>query len=93
MDQEPPGGADGLLGAPTRGVAYWTDGDDERIIVQRAPISMLNAESGELYPDFGANGRVDLQFMPPEFERYRWGGVPMVVRDVIVLGQSYVRHI
>ena len=26
--------------------------------------------------------------MPPEFERYRWGGVPMVVRDVIVLGQS-----
>ena len=87
--QEPPGGADGLPGAPTRGVAYWTDGDDERIIVQRGTyLYALNAESGELYPDFGANGRVDLQFMPPEFERYRWGGVPMVVRDVIVLGQS-----
>ena len=48
----------------------------------------LNAGNGELYPDFGIEGRVDLQFMPPEFERYRWGGVPMVVRDIIVLGQS-----
>ncbi|MBM88025.1 MAG: pyrroloquinoline quinone-dependent dehydrogenase [Gammaproteobacteria bacterium] len=87
--QEPPGGAQGLPGAPTRGVAYWTDGEDERIIVQRGTyLYALNAANGELYPDFGVNGRVDLQFMPPEFERYRWGGVPMVVRDVIVLGQS-----
>ena len=87
--QEPPGGAEGLPGAPTRGVAYWSDGDDERIIVQRGTyLYALNAGNGELYPDFGIEGRVDLQFMPPEFERYRWGGVPMVVRDIIVLGQS-----
>ena len=87
--QDPPGGAEGLPGAPTRGVAYWTDGNDERIIVQRGTyLYALNASNGELYPDFGVDGRVDLQFMPPEFERYRWGGVPMVVRDVIVLGQS-----
>ena len=26
--------------------------------------------------------------MPAEFERFRWGGVPMVVGDVIVMGQA-----
>jgi quinoprotein glucose dehydrogenase len=26
--------------------------------------------------------------MPAEFERFRWGGVPMVVRDVVVIGQA-----
>jgi len=87
--QEPPGGLEGLPGAPTRGVAYWTDGEEERIIAQRGTyLYALNASTGELYQDFGTEGRVDLQLMPPEFERYRWGGVPMVVRDVIVLGQS-----
>jgi quinoprotein glucose dehydrogenase len=87
--QEPPGGLEGLPGAPTRGVAYWTDGKEERIIAQRGTyLYALNASTGELYQDFGTEGRVDLQLMPPEFERYRWGGVPMVVRDVIVLGQS-----
>ncbi|NKB35166.1 MAG: PQQ-binding-like beta-propeller repeat protein [Pseudomonadales bacterium] len=87
--QQPPGGVEGLPGAPTRGIAYWTDGSEERIIVQRGTyLYALNAATGEVYPDFGVEGRVDLQLMPPEFERYRWGGVPMVVRDVIVLGQS-----
>ena len=88
--QEPPGGAEGLPGANTRGAAYWTDGDDKRIIAQRGTyLYALNAETGETYPDFGANGRANLQLTPPETsERYRWGGVPMVVGDVIVTGQS-----
>ena len=87
--QEPPGGLEGLPGAPTRGVAYWADETEERLIVQRGTfLYALNASTGEPFSDFGIDGRVDLQFMPPEFERYRWGGVPMVVRDVIILGQS-----
>ena len=88
--QEPPGGAEGLPGANTRGAAYWTDGDDKRIIAQRGTyLYALNAETGETYPDFGANGRANLQLTPPETsERYRWGGVPMVVGDVIITGQS-----
>jgi len=88
--QEPPGGAEGLPGANTRGAAYWTDGDDKRIIAQRGTyLYALNAETGETYPDFGTNGRANLQLTPPETsERYRWGGVPMVVGDVIITGQS-----
>jgi len=87
--QEPMGGAAELPGTVTRGVAYWSDGDDRRIIVQRGTwLYALNADTGAAITDFGNNGRVDLQLMPAEFERYRWGGVPMVVRDVIVIGQS-----
>jgi quinoprotein glucose dehydrogenase len=88
--QGPPGGAEGLPGANTRGAAYWTDGDDKRIIAQRGTyLYALNAETGETYPDFGVDGRANLQLTPPETsERYRWGGVPMVVGDIIVTGQS-----
>ncbi|MDA1371105.1 MAG: PQQ-binding-like beta-propeller repeat protein [Proteobacteria bacterium] len=87
--QEPVGGVEGLPGAPTRGVAYWSDGDEARILVQRGTtLYALNAETGEMFPDFGVDGQVDLQLMPPEFERFRWGGVPMVVRDVVIIGQS-----
>lgn len=87
--QEPIGGAEDLPGAVTRGVAYWSDGADARILVQRGTyLYALNAETGAMYTDFGVDGRVDLQLMPEDFERFRWGGVPMVVRDVVVIGQS-----
>jgi len=87
--QEPPGGADGLPGAATRGPAYWSDGNDQRILVQRGTyLYALDAATGEPIRSFGSNGRVDLQIMPADFERFRWGGVPMVVRDVVVIGQA-----
>lgn len=87
--QQVPGDGDGLPGAVTRGLAYWTDGDDARILVQRNTwLYALNAETGESLADFGDNGRVSLQRMPAEFERYRWGGVPMVVGDVVIVGQG-----
>lgn len=87
--QEPFGGVEDLPGAVTRGVAYWSDGEDARILVQRGTfLYALNAATGALYEDFGDDGRVDLQLMPEEFERFRWGGVPMVVRDVVVIGQA-----
>lgn len=87
--QEPPGGVDGLPGASTRGPAWWSDGDDKRILVQRGTyLYALNADTGAAIDSFGVNGRVDLQLMPVEFERFRWGGVPMVVRDVVVIGQA-----
>ena len=76
-------------GAATRGVAYWTDGDEERIIVQRGEwMYALHPKTGELFRDFGDNGRVDLTTGLSEGARYRWGSAPTVVRDVIVLGQS-----
>ena len=82
-------GADAYRGTQTRGVAYWTDGTDRRIIVQRGEwMYALNAATGEPYPDFGDGGRVDLTTGLAEGARYRWGGAPTVVRDVVVLGQS-----
>ena len=82
-------GADFYRGTYTRGVAYWTDGSDGRILVQRGEwLYALNAQTGETYPDFGHGGRVDLTTGLAEGARYRWGGAPTVVRDVVVIGQS-----
>ena len=76
-------------GSVTRGVAYWTDGDDRRIIVQRGQwLIELNAQTGRPYDDFGDGGRVDLTTGLATGARYRWGGAPTVIRDVIVVGQS-----
>lgn len=87
--QEPPGGVEGLPGAPTRGIAFWSDGNESRVFVQRGTwLYALNAETGEAVEGFGMDGRADLQLIPAEFERFRWGGVPMVVRDVVIIGQA-----
>ena len=87
--QEVPVDGDGLPGAVTRGLAYWADGDDARILVQRNVwLYALDADTGSPVADFGVNGRVNLQRMPADFERYRWGGVPVVVRDTVIVGQS-----
>jgi len=87
--QQPIGGAEDLRGTATRGVAYWDDGADGRILVQRnTHLYALNAANGEPVSSFGDNGRVNLQVDNPDAERYRWGGVPMVVGDVVVIGQA-----
>ncbi len=45
-----------------RGVAYWADGEDRRIIYTVGPIVFaINAETGKLIPGFGVNGGVDLR--------------------------------
>ncbi|MDK1020077.1 MAG: pyrroloquinoline quinone-dependent dehydrogenase [Candidatus Hydrogenedentes bacterium] len=50
------------LGWQHKGVAYWGDGDDGRIIHTTHDLKLiaLNAKTGALYPDFGDNGIVDL---------------------------------
>ena len=86
--QEPPVGEE-LAGVSTRGVAYWSDGSDGRVLLQRGQyMYALNAETGEPYADFGDSGRVDLRTGLAQGARYRWGGAPLVVRDVVVVGQS-----
>ncbi|HLF11298.1 MAG TPA: PQQ-binding-like beta-propeller repeat protein [Gammaproteobacteria bacterium] len=76
-------------GGSTRGAAYWTDGDDRRILVQRGEYLMaLNAETGAHYPDFGDGGRVNLS---KDLERgltHTWSGVPFVVGDIAVIGHT-----
>ncbi|MCB1672150.1 MAG: PQQ-binding-like beta-propeller repeat protein, partial [Pseudomonadales bacterium] len=87
--QRPFGGAEDLPGTAPRGVAWWSDGNDRRILAQRnTHLYALNAKTGEPIAGFGNGGRVDLQVEEPDAERYRWGGVPMVVGDVVIVGQA-----
>ena len=85
-DEETPAG---YRGAGHRGIAYWTDGNERRLIAHRGEwLYALDLATGDKIPGFGDNGRVNLTTGLQEGARYRWGGAPTVVRDVIVMGQS-----
>ena len=78
----------------TRGVAYWTDGDDRRVIATLGPkLVSLDARTGERDPEFGEAGEVDLRLglMRP-FPNFYWNAAPIIVRDVIIIG-SFVEDI
>jgi len=82
-------GPDGYRGTSTRGVAYWTDGRDARILVQRSEYLMaLNAKTGKPYKDFGDGGRVNLSAGLVPATVYTWSGAPLVIGDVVVMGMS-----
>ena len=75
----------------TRGVAYWSDGDTERIIfgTSSAYLYALDAKTGEPDPDFGTAGRVDLTkglYRPVDRGSYSVTSPPIICRDVIVVG-------
>ena len=88
--QEPVGeGAAAYRGAGHRGIAYWSDGTERRIVAHRGEwLYALDPATGARIESFGDGGRVDLKTGLAEGARYRWGGAPTVVRDVIVVGQS-----
>src|SRR5947207_305503 len=75
-------------GFPNRGLSYWTDGKEQRILtlVGRYLVS-LNAKTGKRVATFGNSGRVDLaQGLRRSVQGYRWGSPPVIVRDVVVVG-------
>ncbi|MSO83744.1 MAG: hypothetical protein EXQ53_10695, partial [Acidobacteria bacterium] len=87
--QEPPPGPDGLRGVSTRGLAYWRNGAEERIFVQRGEMLVaLNTKTGRPYPDFGEGGGVNLRFGPDNKTVYSWSGAPQVCKDVVIVGSS-----
>ena len=77
-------------GRGTRGLAYWTDGSDERLLlVSGEHLVALGTRTGELYPEFGENGKVDLrQDMGPRLQRYAWNAAPLVCGDVVIVGAA-----
>jgi glucose dehydrogenase len=50
------------LGWLNRGIAYWRNGDDERVMILTAFAQMiaLDARNGKPVPTFGTDGRIDL---------------------------------
>ena len=79
-----------IVGGANRGVAYWGEGTDARVISYTGRhLYALNPRTGDPVADFGTGGRVDLNAgLPPTQSQYRWNSPPMVVRDVIVMGSN-----
>jgi glucose dehydrogenase len=85
-------GTDAIRGSANRGVAYWGEGGDARIITFRNRfLYALNPKTGEPITTFGENGVVDLGAdVGPRSTGYRWASVPLIARDVIVMGSAMV---
>ena len=81
--------------AAGRGVAYWTDGKEERIlyVTRGYHLIALDAKTGRPIPSFGTDGVVDL------YERWdqpigrdgivTWNSPPMVVGNTVVVGSAF----
>ena len=86
------------LGWVHRGVAYWRDGEDERIVVLTGHAFMiaLDAKTGRPIESFGDKGRVDLSegLSRPVVARALYSNTspPVIVRDVIVVGSSILDY-
>jgi quinoprotein glucose dehydrogenase len=71
-------------GGSTRGLDYWEDGRDRRLIaIVGRYLYALDPRTGEPVAGFGEEGRVDL--LLPGSARYSSTSGPIVVRDVIVV--------
>lgn len=81
------------LGFNHRGVAYWTDGKDERILMptNNAYLWALDAKTGKPVDSFGDSGRTDLTLglgRTVDRKLYSVISAPTVVNDVVVVGSS-----
>lgn len=86
-------GRPGNLGFVHRGLAYWTDGRSERLLLGTGDAYLLavDAATGALDPAFGAAGKVDLMAGVSRATRattFTNSSAPIVSRDVVVVGAS-----
>lgn len=74
-------------GQSTRGVDYWRNGSDERLLEVRGNyLYAVNAKTGKLLRDFGERGRVDLRRNTRDgVPFFSWTG-PIVANGVVVIG-------
>ena len=85
------------LGFVHRGVAYWQDGADQRILIATgdAYLIALDAKTGKPVVQFGEQGRIDLTHglrRPVNRAYYGVGSPPIVCRDVVVVGASILDY-
>jgi len=81
-----------------RGLAYWSDGKDERIlyITPGYRLVCLDATTGSPVPTFGSNGAVDLkqdddQTFLPDITTGEIGfqSAPLVAKDTVIVGAAF----
>ena len=75
-------------GAAQRGLMWWQEGEDKRLIYPAGgELIMLNANTGEPIASFGENGRIDLR--PEDIAAPFFTSVPGIVfEDLLILGFS-----
>jgi len=81
------------LGFNHRGVAYWSDDNEARILMptNNAYLWALDADTGKPITDFGEDGRVDLTLglgRTTDRKLYSVVAAPVVVKDILVVGAS-----
>jgi len=79
-----------------RGLAYWSDGKEERILYVTPGYRLvaLNAKTGAPVPGFGMSGVVDLkrdddQEIDPVTGEVGLHATPVVARDVVIVGAAH----
>jgi quinoprotein glucose dehydrogenase len=76
----------------TRGVSYWTDGHQSRILAgARNYLYALDATTGKVIPSFGENGRIDLRKglrEPYEAQSVALTTPGSIYKDLIIVGGS-----
>lgn len=79
-----------------RGLAYWTDGHDERILYVTIGYRLvaLDAKTGDRIPSFGTDGIVDLKLEDDQEMDLVTGEVglhatPVVADDVVIIGAAH----
>lgn len=79
------------------GVAYWTDGKEERILYVTPGYRLiaLNAKTGQPIPGFGKNGVVDLKLDDDQDIDLMTGEVglhstPAIAKDVVIVGAAHL---
>ena len=81
-----------------RGLAYWSDGKDERILYVTPGYRLiaLDAKTGAVIPGFGKSGAVDLkleddQTILPDLTtgEIGWQSAPTVAKDTVIIGAAF----
>src|SRR5260221_674507 len=79
-----------------RGLAYWTDGREERILYVTTGYQLvaLNAKTGMRIPTFGKDGLVDLkqdddQVIDPMSAEIGLHSTPMIAKNVVIVGAAH----
>ena len=98
LDEGTRGAKAPLRASSGRGVAYWTDGAEERIlhVTQGYQLVALNAKTGRPIPTFGHDGIVDLYQdldarQVPDEGVIGYNSPALVVDDVVVVGAAFGR--
>lgn len=81
------------LGYVHRGLAYWTDGNQERLYIAShdAKLWAIDAKTGQPISEFGEQGKVDLTKQIPRAQaarNYTMTSPPVICRDVVIVGSS-----